>query len=84
MTGIIVNLAAAGLIDRAPDPQHGRIIQARLTNKGAAALAQARVAVERIETNMVQDLDRAEREALADLLLQCADALAQRPKSPAA
>jgi DNA-binding MarR family transcriptional regulator len=78
MTGIIANLAAAGLIDRAPDPEHGRIIQTRLTTKGAVLLAQGRVAVEHIETDMVRDLDRAEREALADLLLQCAEALARR------
>lgn len=83
MTGIIANLATAGLITRAPDPEHGRIIQTRLTTKGAALLAQARILVERIETSMVRDLDRAEREALADLLLQCADALAQRRRSSA-
>jgi len=81
MTGIIANLATASLIDRVPDPEHGRIIQTRLTTKGTALLTQARILIERIETSMVRDLDRAEREALADLLLQCADALAQRRRS---
>lgn len=83
MTGIVANLATAGLIARAPDPEHGRIIQTRLTAEGAALLAQARILIERIETGIVRDLDRAEREALADLLLQCADTLAQRRRPSA-
>ena len=78
MTGIVGNLAAAGLIVRAPDPEHGRIIQTRLTPNGAEVLMRAHQAVHVIEERMVGDLDRAEREALADLLAQCADALEQR------
>lgn len=78
MTGIIAGLAAAGLIARTPDPEHGRVIQTRLTDKGVALLARARTSVERVEADMVRDLDRAEREALADLLAHCADALAKR------
>ncbi len=80
MTGIIANIEAAGLIARAADPAHGRIIKTQLTLQGAALLARAHTIVMRIEARMTAELDRAEREALADLLMQCADALA--PSAP--
>ena len=75
--GIIANLAANGLITREADPEHGRVIRTLLTSEGAAVLATARVQVEQVEAGMLQDIDPVEREALADLLAQCADALAQ-------
>jgi DNA-binding MarR family transcriptional regulator len=75
MTGIISNLVDAGLIAREPDPEHGRILKTRLTVRGADLLRQAHRAVETIEAKMVAELDAAEREALADLLGQCATAL---------
>jgi DNA-binding MarR family transcriptional regulator len=75
MTGIIANLLRAGLIAREPDIEHGRILQTRLTFRGMDVLRQARQAVGEIEERMVAELVRAEREALADLLAQCARAL---------
>jgi DNA-binding MarR family transcriptional regulator len=75
MTGIIANLLRAGLIAREPHIEHGRILQTRLTLRGMDVLRQARRAVEEVEERMVAELDRAEREALADLLAQCARAL---------
>ncbi len=75
MTGIVANLLRAGLIAREPDAEHGRILRTRLTTRGMDVLRQARRAVEEIEERMVAELDRAEREALADLLAQCARAL---------
>jgi DNA-binding MarR family transcriptional regulator len=76
MTGIIANLQTAGLIVRSPDPGHGRIIRTNLTPQGTTLLTHAQEIVQRIEARMTAELDRAEREALADLLTQCADALA--------
>ena len=75
MTGIIVNLIGAGLIAREPDPEHGRILKTTLTSRGADLLRQARRTVETVEAKMLAELDIAEREALADLLGQCANAL---------
>ena len=75
MTGIISNLISAGLIAREPDPEHGRILKTRLTARGIDLLRQAHRAVQDVEERMVGELDRAEREALADLLAQCASAL---------
>lgn len=75
MTGIIVNLTGAGLIAREPDPEHGRILKTTLTTRGADLLRQARRTVETVEAKMLAELDIAEREALADLLGQCANAL---------
>ncbi|HVG50422.1 MAG TPA: MarR family transcriptional regulator [Xanthobacteraceae bacterium] len=78
MTGIVGNLIAANLVTREPDPEHGRVLQVRLTRPGTEVFEHARRRVEEIEERMVADLDRAEREALADLLAQCADALERR------
>ena len=83
MTGIVANLAANGLIAREADPEHGRVIQTRLTSDGTALLAQARLLVDRVEADMLRDIDPVEREALTDLLLQCADALSGRAPRPA-
>jgi DNA-binding MarR family transcriptional regulator len=78
MTGIIANLAGSGLVTRESDPEHGRIIRTLLTPGGADLLARARPLVERVEADMVRDIDPVEREALADLLAQCAQSLAER------
>jgi DNA-binding MarR family transcriptional regulator len=75
MTGVVGNLEAAGFVTRTPDPEYGRILRARLTASGAEVLMRARLAVQAVEERMIGELDRAEREALADLLAQCADAL---------
>jgi DNA-binding MarR family transcriptional regulator len=78
MTGIVANLTSAGLIVREPDPENLRAIRLRVTETGLARFARARIQVEAIAEEMLRDIDRAEREALADLLAQCAEALAQR------
>jgi DNA-binding MarR family transcriptional regulator len=78
MTGILANLAANRLIAREADPEHGRIIKTHLTTEGAALLAKAGARVAQVEVAMLHDIDPVEREALADLLLQCADGLAQK------
>jgi DNA-binding MarR family transcriptional regulator len=75
ITGVMRNLEAAGLITRVPDPENRRVIQTRLTAHGSEVAARAQAVVAAIEERMLADLDRAEREALADLLAQCADAL---------
>jgi hypothetical protein len=41
-------------------------------------MAKARLRVEQVEAEMLRDIDPVEREALTDLLLQCADALARK------
>jgi DNA-binding MarR family transcriptional regulator len=81
MTGIIANLVASGLVARQADPEHGRILRTLLTPGGSDLLARARTLVARVENDMLTDIDPVEREALADLLAQCAEALAQRNRS---
>ena len=78
MTGIIANLAASGLVTRQADPEHGRVIQTKLTPGGEDLLRKTRVAVERVEAAMVREIDPVEREALTDLLQQCAEGLTQK------
>ena len=82
MTGIIANLAASGLIARQADPEHGRVIQTRLTPGGTDLLARAQSLVERVETGMLEEIDPVEREALTDLLTQCANSLAKPNRHP--
>lgn len=78
MTGIIANLAASGLVARQADAEHGRIIRTLLTPGGSDLLARARMLVSRVEAGMVEEIDPVEREALSDLLTQCAESLSRR------
>jgi DNA-binding MarR family transcriptional regulator len=36
MNGILVNLEKAGLLERRPHPEHGRVLQAYLTGRGCS------------------------------------------------
>lgn len=83
ITGILRNLESAGLLIRSKDPEHGRIIQAHLTASGADAVRRAQAVASALEERMLGELDRAEREALVDLLAQCADALKNTPERDA-
>ena len=49
MTQLVDRLQGAGLLDRAPDPADGRVVQVRITGEGRALLARRRaVRAERI------------------------------------
>lgn len=75
MSGIISNLEEAGLIERRPHPEHGRILEARLTPVGREAVERCRRAVDAIEDGMLADLDVDARRRLAAALRSCVDAL---------
>jgi DNA-binding MarR family transcriptional regulator len=72
MNGIIANLETAGLIERHADPNHGRILQATLAQRGRAKLDQALRAGAAVEAKMLADIGRPERERLLVLLRRCA------------
>lgn len=79
MNAIVVNLEAAGFLERRPHPTHGRTREARLTERGRDALVRAHPLVEAIERRMLADLDAAGRQQLLETLRACADALERHP-----
>lgn len=68
-------LEDAGLIRRAPHPNHGRIQQLHLTDEGQARLNLAHDVVGQVEKEMTAELSRDEVERAKDLLAKCAAAL---------
>lgn len=75
MNRLIATLEHGGLLERFPDAQHGRVLRARLTDSGRAAIAAARRTIEGVEARMLAGLNAAEQAQLAALLRRCAEAL---------
>lgn len=75
MNAIVVNLEAAGLVARRPHPEHGRVLQAYLTETGEELVSRAHEVVEAIERRMLEGLGRDEQRWLLEALRGCADAL---------
>jgi len=75
MNGIVVNLEKAGLLERCPHPEHGRVLQAYLTGNGEGVLARAHALVNAVEGRMLEGLTEGERTRLLSVLRGCADAL---------
>ncbi|CAA9418985.1 MAG: hypothetical protein AVDCRST_MAG78-893 [uncultured Rubrobacteraceae bacterium] len=75
MNAILANLEAAGLAARRPHPEHGRILQAYLTEVGEESLARAHGAVGAVERRMLEGLSRDDRHRLLEALRSCADTL---------
>jgi DNA-binding MarR family transcriptional regulator len=57
---VLKNLVRAGLVARTPDPAHGRILRAALTEAGRARLAAAKRRVNALERRLVAGLGRTE------------------------
>jgi DNA-binding MarR family transcriptional regulator len=75
MNQILVNLEGSGMVERRPHPEHGRVLSAYLTEKGAELVALAHAVVETIEERMLADLDSEERSRLLEALENCAESL---------
>ncbi len=67
---IVKNLRKAGLLDRAPDATHGRILHLRLSESGHGTLAAARGRVLALEEDLVRGLDAGKK---ADLRVWLAE-----------
>ena len=76
MQGVLANLERDGLLDRLPDPTHGRVLRSELTRKGRSALAKAHRAVRVVEDAMVTSFGEAYANRLALSLTKCANDLA--------
>jgi DNA-binding MarR family transcriptional regulator len=77
MNQILMNLEGSGMVERRPHPEHGRVLSAYLTDKGAGLVALAHGEVEAIEERMLAGLDREERSRLLEDLRGCAESLAR-------
>ncbi len=75
MNQILTNLEGARLVERRPHPEHGRVLSAYLTDKGAELVSLAHGEVEAIEEVMLGGLDPGERSRLLDALKNCVDSL---------
>src|SRR5262252_814396 len=75
MNRIVANLEAAGLIERDPHPQLGRVLQATLSRRGQRLLVESQRRIAEVEARMVRDLSPAEQRQLAKLLERCTRAV---------
>jgi DNA-binding MarR family transcriptional regulator len=75
VNGLIASLQSEQLIERAPSATHGRVIETKLSKRGAARLKLAHRCVAEIEDKMLKGLEPSQRLALAELLRQCIDSI---------
>jgi len=75
MNAILANLEAAGLAVRRHHPEHGRVLQAYLTEMGEESVTRAHGLVEAVERRMLDRLSQDDRRRLLEALRGCADAL---------
>jgi DNA-binding MarR family transcriptional regulator len=69
MNEVLLALEDRGLVRRRAHPDHGRILQTRLTAKGRALLARCDADVHEVEARMVRGLGDEDRRALRSALL---------------
>jgi DNA-binding MarR family transcriptional regulator len=75
MNQILVRLEAAGLVGRRPHPEHGRVLQAFLTEGGERLRGDCAKRVDAVEERMVGGLSEGDRLGLLDMLRACSAAL---------
>ncbi|MFY1672288.1 MarR family winged helix-turn-helix transcriptional regulator [Plantactinospora sp. WMMB334] len=68
MSSAIAGLLDRGLVRREPHPTHGRILQVRITPKGAELLDRAHVATGKAENRSLAFLDEQQKHALGSSL----------------
>jgi DNA-binding MarR family transcriptional regulator len=75
MNEVLLALERRGLVRRHAHPDHGRILQARLTAKGRRLLQACDTGVQEVESSMLADLSTSERAVLRRGLLSGVRAL---------
>ncbi|CAA9382911.1 MAG: Transcriptional regulator, MarR family [uncultured Rubrobacteraceae bacterium] len=75
MNQILVRLEAAGLVERRAHPEHGRVLQAYLTEEGERLRRECAELVDAVEERMLSGLSGGERSNLLALLRRCSAAL---------
>jgi DNA-binding MarR family transcriptional regulator len=72
---VLLALEQRGLVRRRAHPDHGRILQARLTAKGRRTLAACDAQVREVEAAMLKALDAKQQKAMRQALLSCIHSL---------
>ena len=75
MNTVVVNKDSAAIVLRRSHPEHGRVLQAYLTETGEKLVSRAHEMVEDIDQRMLTGLDRDERLRLLTLLYNCTASL---------
>jgi DNA-binding MarR family transcriptional regulator len=75
MNEVLLTLEQRRLVQRRAHPQHGRVLQARLTAKGRSVLASCDAEVRQVEARMVSSLSETERTGFRAALLEGIHAL---------
>jgi DNA-binding MarR family transcriptional regulator len=68
---VLLALEDLGLVQRRAHPDHGRILQTRLTAKGRRILASCDAKVADVEADMVGQLSTSQQTALRQALIEC-------------
>lgn len=75
MHKIVTGLEDKGLVQRTPDPSHGRKINTSLTSDGKSVLRKAHSIVEGIESDMTESLGEQDIKLTIKNLEQCIESL---------
>lgn len=78
MQGIISTLEKRGLLERAPDPDHGRRLMTELTVNGHNAMKAAEAEVMKIQAMMISSISSREVEQATKILLKCIENLTEK------
>src|SRR3954471_11409766 len=71
MIEMLGTLEAKGLVQRAPAPDHGRILRTELTAKGRRLLSRCDAELDRIENEMTRELSPEELRSFEHMLRSC-------------
>ncbi|SEM56517.1 DNA-binding transcriptional regulator, MarR family [Streptacidiphilus jiangxiensis] len=83
MAVVLKNLTDRGLVERAPHPWHGNVLETRLTPAGHTALTLADARACAIEHAIAEELTEAERTQLRELLARCNHAVRRAAQAQA-
>jgi DNA-binding MarR family transcriptional regulator len=72
MNGVLATAGREGLIERAPHPTHGRILQVALTEEGMRRVDAANPGVRRLEAVIEEGMDREQVAAVKQWLVEAA------------
>ena len=75
MNQILTRLETAGFVERRTHPEHGRVLQAYLTEEGEKLRRECAERVDVVEERMVAGLSEEERLGLLESLRRCSEAL---------
>lgn len=71
MQGIVATLEKRAFLERAPDPNHGRILMTHLTANGRKALREATSVVMRVEESMMASVSKIDEKRVIKTLKTC-------------